>query len=306
MDRAGHPNVVHGDDVSTLDLAVGVLAGLRRRLGAAAGAREIGLSRYVLSAGQRPMPAHSHADEEEIFFVLGGEGISWQDGRAYAIGAGDCLVHRSSEEAHTFLAGDAGLDILGFGEGSATSLTHLPGAGAWWIGGGWLPEGSPHPRELEPELDVGTVHGERPPTIRNLAEVEAEADEEPGYEGVERHLTRGQARRSGLRHVELRPGSLSCPPHWHMIEEELFYVLAGDGEVLLGDDTFALRAGSVVCRPPGSRVAHALRGGPGGMTYLAYGPDRPGEVVYYPRSRKLLVGGVRFRVEPLEYFDGEP
>ena len=29
------------------------------------------------------MPVHVHADEEELFYVLDGEGLSWQDGRAY-------------------------------------------------------------------------------------------------------------------------------------------------------------------------------------------------------------------------------
>ena len=53
-----------------------------------------GLSRYRIAAGERAMPVHVHADEEELFYVLGGEGLSWQDGRAYAVRAGDCILHR--------------------------------------------------------------------------------------------------------------------------------------------------------------------------------------------------------------------
>jgi hypothetical protein len=42
------------------------------------------------------------------------------------------------------------------------------------------------------------------------------------------------------------------------------------------------------------------------MTYLAFGTRCPGEWVYYPRSSKVsLRGGVMFRVEPVEYWDGE-
>ncbi len=32
------------------------------------------------------MPVHVHGDEEELFFVLRGSGLSWQDGRTYAVG----------------------------------------------------------------------------------------------------------------------------------------------------------------------------------------------------------------------------
>ena len=98
---------VHWDDVEAVVLDRGVLRGERRRLGAAAGAVRTGLSRYRLAPGERAMPVHVHGDEEEIFFVLAGRGLSWQDGRAYAVGPGDCVVHRVGAEAHTILAADA-------------------------------------------------------------------------------------------------------------------------------------------------------------------------------------------------------
>ena len=47
----------HWDDVPVTDLARGELAGRRRRLGAAAGAPRLGLSRYDLGPGERPMPS---------------------------------------------------------------------------------------------------------------------------------------------------------------------------------------------------------------------------------------------------------
>ena len=57
-----HPNLVHWDDVDELVIDRGPLQGRRRRLGAAAGATRIGLSRYELGPGQRAMPVHVHAD----------------------------------------------------------------------------------------------------------------------------------------------------------------------------------------------------------------------------------------------------
>ena len=34
-------------------------------------------------AGERAMPVHVHADEEELFYVVAGDGVSWQDGRVH-------------------------------------------------------------------------------------------------------------------------------------------------------------------------------------------------------------------------------
>src|SRR4051812_38497755 len=110
-----HPNIVLFDDVEAIVIDRGPLQGRRQRLGAAAGMHRTGLSRYVLGPGERAMPVHVHADEEEVFHVLAGSGFSWQDGRTYAIGARDTIVHLPRAEAHTIVAGDEGLDVLAFG-----------------------------------------------------------------------------------------------------------------------------------------------------------------------------------------------
>jgi uncharacterized cupin superfamily protein len=306
---APHPNLTHWDDVPERSYDDGELRGVRRRLAAAAGAREIGLSRYDLPPGGRSMPAHVHADEEEIFFVLSGSGLSWQDGRTYAIGAGDCLVHLGEAEAHTLIAGPEGLSVLAFAEGSRTNLTWLPHAGVMWAGPRWIPVDAPHPFEAEVAagpLDVPAPEARRPGSIVHLDDVEHRHLDRGAYVGDERDLgTAAGSQRSGLRHDVLPAAKLSCPPHWHTGEEEAFVVLEGDGHALLDDLEVPLRAGSVLVRPPGTRVAHALRAGRRGMTYLAYGTRVPTDLVFYPRSSKVNVMGLLFRVEPVDYWDGE-
>jgi uncharacterized cupin superfamily protein len=69
-----------------------------------------------------------------------------------------------------------------------------------------------------------------------------------------------------------------------------------------------VRAGSVVLRPPSTGVSHTFRSGEDGLTLLMYGPREPGEVCFYPRSRKVyFVGlGLISRVgEQLDYWEGE-
>src|SRR4051794_39375369 len=165
--------IVHWDDVEPVHIDQGDLRGTRWRLGAAAGAARVGLSRYRLADGERAMPVHVHGDEEELFFVLSGEGLSWQDGRTYAVRAGDCILHRPGAEAHTIIGAGEGLDVLAFGSGSDTGVTLLPRAQAMWLAPRWLPIGGPSPFDAEAAagpLDIPAPQSERPATIVALAD----------------------------------------------------------------------------------------------------------------------------------------
>jgi uncharacterized cupin superfamily protein len=73
-------------------------------------------------------------------------------------------------------------------------------------------------------------------------------------------------------------------------------------------ESHELRAGHVVARPPGTRIAHSIVAGDEGITYLAYGTREPNDICYYPRSNTIAFRGVGLltRLEPLEYGDGEP
>jgi uncharacterized cupin superfamily protein len=300
----------HWDDVPWVTHEHGDLRCERMRLGTAAGARAVGLSRYRVPAGRRPMPLHVHADEEEIVFVLAGSGLSWQDDAVHEIRAGDTIVHRPSAEAHTLVASDdEPLDVLVFGSSSPTGLTQLPRAGVTWIGARWLPADAPHPFVAEPPVRDLPPLAPRPDTIVALDKVSGEPFERGRVARVRRDLGRAAGSTiSGLQHVTVRPGAHSSPRHCHSVEEELFVVLDGDGVVLLGDDEHAVHGGSVVARPPATGVAHAFRAGDGGVTLLAYGTRSASDMCWYPDSSKVAFCGlgVVARVERLAYWDGEP
>jgi uncharacterized cupin superfamily protein len=169
-----------------------------------------------------------------------------------------------------------------------------------------------HPWELEAdagEPEVGSP-AQRPPSIVALDEVEPlERSNGGDVQAVYRDLARaGGSVRTGLRHVTVPPGKLAAPPHCHSAEEELFVVLEGDGVAILGSEELDVRAGSVLSRPPATRVAHAIRADAGGLTYLAYGTREPNDIAFYPRSGKVYLRGVGViaRLEQLDYWDGEP
>jgi uncharacterized cupin superfamily protein len=147
---------------------------------------------------------------------------------------------------------------------------------------------------------------ERPANVVALEDCEADADERDGYAGLERKISAAAGSvRSGLRHVIMRPGQASCPPHWHTVEEEIFYVLGGTGAALLGEERYDIKTGSALVRPPGTGVPHTLIAGDEGLTYLAYGTREPADICFYPRSNKLNIMGVMFEVTPVDYWAGE-
>jgi len=306
--------VVHIDDVETAERAFGHIHGLRQLLGVAAGCQQVGLSRWRIAPGDVPSPMHVHADEEEIFFVLSGRGHVLHSRRAFPIEAGDALVFPAGDRPHTVMGGEGGLEVLAFGSGSATGLSWLPRSNMMWARPRWLPLDGEHPFQVEQAL--GPIElpepvdpaDERPHWLVALTDVEAQPRKRGATDLTRTDLGRaGGSRISGLAHIAIAPGAEGSPPHCHSAEEEVFYVLDGDGELLLGDQAFPVRAGSVVARPPATGVAHTFRAGDGGLTLLAFGQRKPEDAVYYPRSRKVALRGlgIRFRVEPLDYWDGE-
>ena len=107
--------IAHWDEVEKGREERGQMAGTWSSLGTAAGSWRAGANRIELAPGEQPTPPHVHGDAEEIFYVLGGSGLTLLDDKAYEIRAGDCIVYKNFHEAHTIRAGDDGLDVIAFG-----------------------------------------------------------------------------------------------------------------------------------------------------------------------------------------------
>ena len=295
--------ISHWDDVPWTAHEHGDRRFERQSLSRARGSAGATLSRYRIAAGDRSMPLHVHIDEEELFYVLAGRGLVWQGDAVHEVGAGDLIVHLADREPHTLLAvddADEPLDVLAYASGSATQLTLLPRADVAWVGARWLPQDAPHPFTAEPPL----APGELPPVAPRPATIVALGDVEPSLQD------RGPVHRprlSGLQHVTVAPGRRSSVRHCHSHDHELFVVLGGSATLLLGGERHPVRPGSIVTRPPGTGVAHSFEAGDEGLEVLAYGTREPSDWCWYPDSRKVSSRGlgVIWRVEPLEYWDGE-
>ena len=122
----------------------------------------------------------------------------------------------------------------------------------------------------------------------------------------------GGATQLGFNLVELPPGKQSCPFHYHMREEEHYFILEGRCILRSGEKRFEMSAGDYVCFPAGTGIAHAtLNPFPEACKMIVAGSPRahPLEVAVFPDSKKAKVRALKAMVpwpqNNLDYNFGE-
>ncbi len=130
------------------------------------------------------------------------------------------------------------------------------------------------------------------------------------------------ARKLDYSLIVLEPGKRAFPFHHHRVNEEMFFVVEGEGEVRIGHESHAIRAGDVIACPPGDvDTAHQIVNTSAGvLRYLAISMQQSPDIVEYPDTGRYgvfvadepapaaAVKGFRalFRVEDSPgYWDGE-
>jgi uncharacterized cupin superfamily protein len=120
------------------------------------------------------------------------------------------------------------------------------------------------------------------------------------------------AQKLGYNVVKLPPGKRAFPFHNHTVNEEMFFVLEGEGEARIGPDTFPLRQGDFLsCPPGGPELAHQIiNTSKKDMRYLAVSTKLSPEIAEYPDTGKFGVLTEKFRFlgkadQSLGYWDGE-
>ena len=150
----------------------------------------------------------------------------------------------------------------------------------------------------------------------NLFDVEVtkDADDPDGY-----HTSYARigplvgGRLLGLSVYELPPGQAGWAYHYELHREEWLIVVAGELVVRTPSGDRQLRAGDVVCFPPGADGAHQVRNESDASARFAmpssFAPE--GYVAIRPDSNTALIVGPGFRqIVPLDedfgYWDREP
>ena len=311
--------LAHWDDVESYRRAKGEMDATWQPLGKAAGTKGVGLNRVRVAPGKLPTPPHSHGASEEVFFLLVGSGLAWQDGNVHEVRPRDCVIHRANELEHTFVAGPDGLEFLVFGTRHPTELSWLPRSRAIRTGWPWVEGRDDDPWDVEAAGEPLT-YGDgapRPANIVNVDEIELEHRRDRVTTAPLATTERSEL--AGLHWEQIAPGRIGSVPHCHSEEEEVFVILEGSATLELWPSPrreaagerrqeLALRPGHLVARPPGTGIAHSFLAGPDGVTMLIYGTRKPNDMAWFPRSQKIFFRGLGVigRIEVLDYDDGEP
>jgi uncharacterized cupin superfamily protein len=129
------------------------------------------------------------------------------------------------------------------------------------------------------------------------------------------------AKKLGYNVTVIDPGKAAFPAHNHRVNEEMFLVLEGEGELRLGAERHPVRRGDVIACPPGGPdTAHQFRNtGPGPLKLFSVSTVEGMEVVEYPDSGKTgyavmttgpdgkpqLVRGIAKNEGQPKYWEGE-
>jgi uncharacterized cupin superfamily protein len=99
------------------------------------------------------------------------------------------------------------------------------------------------------------------------------------------------AQKLGYNITAVPPGKCAFPRHNHHVNEEMFFILQGSGELRVGDDRYPVRVGDVIACPAGGKeVAHQiLNSGTEELRYLAVSTKLSPEIAEYPDSGKFGV-----------------
>lgn len=155
----------------------------------------------------------------------------------------------------------------------------------------------------------------------NLDDVPFDDTEDNGYYTSRRACFSAAigARKLGYNLTVLPPGKAQCPFHSHRVEEEMFLILDGEGELRFGEQRWPIRRHDVIACPTGGpEVAHQIiNTGSTDLRYLALSNLAEVEACEYPDSNKVGLWAAGAPGRPalrkmmrgeatVDYYDREP
>lgn len=137
--------------------------------------------------------------------------------------------------------------------------------------------------------------------------------EHEGYEYTRRRFVRrGEAENTLVSVYEIPPGKAAYPYHYHLKDEETFYILSGEGLLKTPVGERPVHAGELLFFPAGSAGAHKLTNTSSTekLVYIDFDVIHDLDVAVYPDSGKIGVWGkdvnrVYRASDNVDYYDGE-
>jgi len=135
----------------------------------------------------------------------------------------------------------------------------------------------------------------------------------PDYVNFQRTLVRkGEgSERCKATIYEIPPMKSAYPYHYHIANEEIFYIISGQGTLKTPDGDVAVSAGELLFFPANENGAHKLTNTSETepLIYLDVDTQNDIDVCFYPDSNKIGVWGKTSQVyrtdDQVDYYEGE-
>ena len=114
------------------------------------------------------------------------------------------------------------------------------------------------------------------------------------------------ARKLGVSLTVVQAGNRAFPKHAHHVNEEMMFILEGEGTYHCGTESGPIKAGDLIAAPPGDgTTAHQIENTSAAvLRYLTFSTKLEPEVVEYPDSGKFAVNSRAGKDKPVIYFMG--
>jgi uncharacterized cupin superfamily protein len=150
-------------------------------------------------------------------------------------------------------------------------------------------------------------------TNKSLIEAKHKCEYEP-YEYKKYEVTKGtQENQCCVAIYEIPPQKANYPYHYHHKNEEVFYIISGNGILETPDGNRTISPGDVIVCPPSERGAHRIINSSTTETlvYIDFDTINSPELVFYPRSDKvgIIINGESStfykKDTAVDYYEGE-
>lgn len=124
-------------------------------------------------------------------------------------------------------------------------------------------------------------------------------------------VKRGQAKQCVVSVYEIPPGKAAYPYHYHLKDEEVFFIVWGSGVLRTPEGERKVSAGELLFFPAGEGGAHKLvNDGTEPLVYIDFDTANDLDAAFYPDSGKVGVWGMDvnrlFRLDDaVDYYQGE-
>lgn len=139
-------------------------------------------------------------------------------------------------------------------------------------------------------------------------------DGHPDYAYTRRILVKPtDGRQCAVAFYEISPGKSAYPYHWHVMNEEVFYIIRGEGLLQTPEGVRPVAPGDLIYFPACEAGAHKLTNTSQTqpLAYIDFDIVHSPEICFYPDSKKIGVftksglSKIFRQSDEADYFDGE-